>query len=108
MTELLPEVQLFGGTEEGKAGNKRPTVTDILTWVQCFGNYMLAPCYPDSIPELMAYMMEIVGQAKRFRGKTWVLYNAIFRRQVAASGNRRWSEVNNTLHASCYSASGLG
>ena len=113
MTELLPEVQLFGGTEEGKSGNKRPTVTDILTWVQCFRIYIsvLALCYPDSIPELMAYMMEIVGQAKRFRGKTWVLYDTTFRRQAAASGNRRWSEVNGTLHTSYYSGeapSGLG
>jgi len=68
MNELLPEVQLFGEAEGGKSGSKRPTVTDILTWVQCFAVYIsvLAPCYPDSIPELMAYMMEIVGQARRF------------------------------------------
>ena len=88
-------------------------MTNILIWVQCFRIYIsvLAPCYLDSIPELMAYMMEIVGQAKRFRGNTWVLYNATFRRQAAALGNRRWSEVNSTLHASCYSGeapSGLG
>jgi len=113
MAELLPEVQLFGGTEDGRPGGRRPTVTDILTWVQCFGIYVsvLAPSYPDAVPELLAYMLEIVGQAKRFRGKTWVLYDATFRRQAAASGNRRWSEVNGTLHASCYSGeapAGLG
>ena len=113
MAELLPEVQLFGVTEDGRQGGRKPTVTDILTWVQCFGIYIsvLAPCYPEAIPELIAYMIEIVGQAKRFRGKTWVLYDATFRRQTAASGNRQWSEVNGTLHASCYSGeapSGLG
>ena len=113
MAELLPEVQLFGGAEDGRPGGKRITVTDILTWVQCFGIYVsvLAPSYPEAVPELLAYMLEIVGQAKRFRGKTWVLYDATFRRQAAASGNRRWSEVNGTLHASCYSGeapSGLG
>ena len=37
MAELLPEVQLFGGAEDGRSGNRRPTVTDILTWIQCFG-----------------------------------------------------------------------
>ena len=36
IAELLPEVQLFGGTKDGRPGAKRPTVTDILTWVQCF------------------------------------------------------------------------
>ena len=52
-----------------------------------------------------------MGQAKQLRGKTWVLYDATFRRQVGASGNHHWSEVNSTLHASCYSGealSGLG
>ena len=110
MAELLPEVQLFGGAEDGRSGNRRTTVVDKL---QCFGIYVsvLAPSYPESIPELIAYMLEIVGQAKRFRGKTWVLYDATFRRQAAASGNCRWSEVNSTLHESCYSGeapSGLG
>ena len=113
MAELLPEAQLFGVTEDGRQGDRKPTVTDILTWVQCFGIYIsvLTPCYPEAIPELITYMIKIVGQAKRFRGKTWVLYDATFRRQAMASGNHQWSEVNGTLHASCYSGeapSGLG
>jgi len=110
IAELL---QLFERAEDGRPGGRRPTVTDILTWVQCFGIYVsvLTPSYPEAVPELLVYMLEIVGQAKRFRGRTWVLYDATFRRQAAASGNRRWSEVNSTLHASCYSGqapSGLG
>ena len=45
MAELLPEAQLFGGAEDGRPGGIRPTVTDILTWVQCFRVYVsvLAP-----------------------------------------------------------------
>jgi len=76
MAELLPEVQFL----DGRPGGKRPTVTDILPWVQCFGIYalVLAPSYPEAVPELLEYMLEIVGQAKRFRGKTWVLYDATF------------------------------
>ena len=74
MAELLPEVQFL----DGRPGGKRPT--DILTWVQCFRIYVsvLAPSYPELVPELLEYMLEIVGLAKRFRGKTWVLYDATF------------------------------
>jgi len=105
MAELLPEVQLLWVAEDWKPGGRRPTVTDILTWLQCFGIYVsaIAPSYPEAVPELLAYILEIVGQAKRFRGRTWVLYDATFYRQAAASGNRQWSEVNSTLLASCYS-----
>ena len=53
---------------------------------------MLAPSYPEAVPELLAYMLEIMGQAKQFHGKTWVLYDPIFCRQAsAASGSRQWA-----------------
>ena len=105
MAELLPEVQLFGGGKEGKPNSWKRAVTDIMTWVQCFATYVsvLGPCYPDSIPELMAYLQEIVRASQRFQGRAWVCYDATFRRQAAVSGNRRWSEVNGTLHTACYS-----
>ena len=103
MAELLPEVQLFG--EESKPGSRKHTVTDILTWIQCFGTYIsvLGPGHPECIPKLMAYMQEIVRASQRFQGRAWVCYDATFRRQAAASGNRRWSEINGTLHHACYS-----
>ena len=72
MAELLPEVQLFG--EESKPGSRKHTVTDILTWIQCFGTYIsvLGPGHPECIPELMAYMQEIVQASQRFQGRAWV------------------------------------
>ena len=102
MSELLPEIQLFG--EEGKASTRKNTVVDILTWVQCFGTYVavLGPCFPECVPELMAYMQEIVKASQSYQGRAWVFYDATFRRQAAVSGNRRWSEINGTLHRACY------
>ena len=74
-------------------------MTDIFTWVQCFGTYVavLAPCEPRTVPELMAYMGTIVRVSQDYEGLGWVRYDSAFRRQAALSGNRRWSVINGTL-----------
>ena len=49
-----------GGVEQSKEHRVKQgrKVTDICTWVQCFGTYVavLVPAEPLVVPELMAYM----------------------------------------------------
>ena len=101
MADLLPEVGLSNREGESKKLlQKRPHwVTDIWSWLHCFGTYVsvLGPCYPQAIPELMAYMSLIIRCSQDYEGLAWVSYdNMSFRRQAAASGNRNWLEVNST------------
>ena len=106
MADLLPEVRL--SDREGEAEKllqKRPRcVTDIWSWLHCFGTYVsvLGPFYPQAIPELMAYMSLIIRCSQDYEGLAWVRYDMSFRRQAAASGNRNWSEVNSTLYSVCF------
>ena len=74
MAELLLEV-LVSARAPSQMGlsalvyRKRP-ITDVLTWVQCFGVYvgMLAKQFPDVVPELMSYMVAIIKASKDYEG----------------------------------------
>ena len=75
MGELLPEFWALSkeddGNMRGEAKVRRSRkVTDIFTWLQCFGTYVsvLAPAYPDRIPELMAYMTMIIRASQDYAG----------------------------------------
>ena len=106
MGELLPEFNVGSREEHGTSrADVRPrrsrSVTDILTWLQCYGMYVsvLAPSQPDLIPELMSYMSLIIRVSQDYSGLAWVRYDAAFRRQAALTGNKRWSVVNSSLFA---------
>ena len=106
MADLLPEVRLSDREGESeKLLQRRPQcVTDIWSWLHCFGTYILVlgPVYSQAIPELMAYMSLIIRCSQDYEGLAWVCYNMSFRCQAAASGNRNWSEVNSTLYSICF------
>ena len=105
MADLLPEVRLSTAESEGKSIQRKPRcVTDIFSWLQCFGTYVsvLGPVYPSAILEMMAYMNLIVLCSQDYEGLAWVRYDMAFQRQAATSGNKRWSEVNSTLYAICF------
>ena len=53
------------------------TVTDILTWAECFNSYiaMLTTFHPLRSRDLLAYMALIVWTAKRFVGTAWLDYD---------------------------------
>lgn len=57
---------------------------------------------PAAIPELMAYMSTIIRVSQDFEGLAWERYDAAFRRQAAATGNRRWSRINSSLYSICF------
>ena len=91
MAELLLEV-LVSARAPSQMGpsalvyRKRP-VTDVLTWVQCFGVYvgMLAKQFPDVVPELMSYMVAIIKASKDYEGLAWVNYDTLYRRRAVAT-----------------------
>ena len=84
-----------------RCAHRSRSVTDILTWLQCYGTYVsvLAPSQPELIPELMSYMSLIIRVSQDYSGLAWVRYDAAFRRQAALTGNKRWSVVNSSLFA---------
>lgn len=93
MGELLPESWVGPKEQEAESVKERRArqgrkVTDIFTWVQCFGTYVavLAPADLLAVPELMAYMGTIVRMSQDYEGLGWVRYDLVFRRQAALSG----------------------
>ena len=108
MSELLPEFWSPRGDDSDSGrenkGRRSRKVTDIFTWLQCFGAYVSvrAPPAPHLIPELMAYMATIVRVSQDFSGLAWVRYDAAFRRQAALTRNDRWSVINSTLYTMCF------
>ena len=106
MGELLPEFWLCARDDTKSRSRRSRKVTDISTWTRCFATYVsvLGPANPTAIPELMAYLASIVQANQDFDGLVWERYNAAFRRQAAATGNRMWSRVNPSLYTLCFSA----
>ena len=113
MGELLPEFWA-GPKEEEQSKECRVRqgrkVTDICTWVQCFGTYaaVLVPAEPLVVPELIAYMGITVRVSQDYEGLGWVWYNSAFRRPAALSGNRKWSVMNGTLFTMNFSGRAAG
>ncbi len=115
MGELLPEFWVGPKEAEGdvgkeKRGRQSRKVTDVFTWLQCFGTYVavLATHEPTVVPELMAYMGLIIRVSQDYEGLGWVRYDSAFRRQAALSGNKKWSAVNGTLFTVNFSGRASG
>ena len=107
MAELLPEFWSRGKDEENSS--KQPVrrtrkVTDIFTWVQCFTAYVsvVATRYPETVPELMGYLMVVVQASQDYEGQAWARYDEAFRRRAAIDGNRCWSKLNTTIYTMCF------
>lgn len=108
MSEMLPEFWTQTKSDEAEskpaAARRRRQVTEIFTWIQCFCTYVgvLGGKHPESVPELMAYLITITRVSQDFAGVAWVRYDAAFRRQAAITGNRRWSQINPSLYSICF------
>ncbi len=112
MTELLPE---FWGSSPAKSdeasssqqpatGKKKRKITDIWTWLQSYALYVgvMSGQHPEAVPELMAYLVNILRASQDFTGLAWLTYDAAFRRQAAITGNHQWSRLNPTLYNICF------
>ena len=80
---------------------QRRLIPNITVWVQCFCIYagVMAMKHPDSIPDMLAYMREIVQANNQYRWPSWVIYDSSYRKQAAASGNRDWSKVDPSIYS---------
>ena len=93
--------------EEGELDTKRrcgKRVTDIFTWLQCFGVYVSirGAQSPESIPELMAYMSLIIRVNREYTGMAWWNYDVLFQKHAALKQDNKWSVINTTLYARCF------
>jgi len=57
---------------------------------------------PEAIPELMAYMMSIIRVSREYSGLGWMHYDVLFRKQAALKGDTKWSVINPTIYARCF------
>lgn len=110
MQELLPESWQTAGQEGENLPQKcsKRRVLDIKVWVQCFACYMgvLATRNPQRIPELLAYLIQIVRVNQEFEGSGWAVYDETFCRHAAVSGNQQWSKLNTSLFLLCFTGKG--
>ena len=108
MGELLPETWNLKPGEEASQqlllARKKKPVTDLKTWVQCFAIYagIISMKHPEVISDMMAYMVMIVKAAEEYAGLAWVRYDEAFRSQAAAKKEVKWSQVNPSLFAQCF------
>ena len=56
----------------------------ITTWVQCSSIYasVLATKHGEYIPELLAYMRDIIRVSKQFKWLAWIIYDTNYRQQA--------------------------
>ena len=105
MEELLPELWPVGHQEGGEGKTRKSRrITDIFTWMQCFALYssVRGQHTPGLISELMAYMVSIIRVSREYSGLGWIQYDTLFRKHAALKLDYKWSVINPTLYASCF------
>ena len=109
MQELLPELLANQKGEEcsdkhTRQAKGRKRVQDIEVWLQCYAVFVsvVARDSPETVPELMAYMVNIIRASQEYEGSAWSAYDAAFRRQAATTGHREWSKINTSLYTICF------
>ena len=109
MFELLPELLADqrggeGGAKQTSRAKGRKRVQEIGVWLQCFAVFVgvVVKFVPEVVPGLMAYMVSIIRASQEYEGAAWVAYDAAFRRQAAATGQRDWSGINTSLYTICF------
>ena len=109
MFELLPE--LLADQKAGEDTVRQPSrargrkrVQDIGVWLQCFAVFVgvVAKTSPEAVPGLMAYMIGVIRASQEYEGAAWAAYDAAFRRQAAATGQRDWGKINSSLYTICF------
>jgi len=81
--------------------NQQRLIPDITIWVQCFGIYasVLATQFPQHVPELLAYMGDIIKASKQFKWPSWVIYDVAYRQCMEETGQKDWSKVDPSIYA---------
>ena len=105
MSELLPERLTEPPEGETKKDDKRKAtkwpIQSIATWSLGFSVYMgvMAVKHLERVPDLAAYMAQIIQASWQFKGTPWQDYDTRFRMQVAAAKRRHLEVVDTSLWA---------
>ena len=100
-----------GGGSEPSVGHtqrrKREFTKDeagLLSWIQCFAAFTAIVCSqdPTRCNDLLAYMVIMVNEARRFKYQGWLTYDEMFRQSVAKSKSTTWANLNGTLYATTF------
>ena len=97
--------QLILGRQQSSGKQRRreftPDSAGLLSWVQCFGIYATIVCQqnPSRMKDLMAYLITMINEARRFKYKGWIQYDDLFRQQAAKDPKMSWSSLSSTLYA---------
>lgn len=71
------------GQRSRPAEQKARSVWDIEAWLQCFVVFVsvVSRDFPKAVPELMAYMVNIIRASQEYEGAAWEAYDTAFCRQ---------------------------
>ena len=90
---------LFPGFELVRAKPQK-MIANIVDWMKCFTTYVAAMAikFPESVTEMLAYQLVIIKASQQYDGLYWRVYDTHFRVNAAASGNRKWSQLDTDLY----------
>ena len=60
--------------------------------------------WPQWIPEMMAYMVQIIRASQEYEGLWWFVYDEAYRRQEATTGHVEWSKINPSIFTVCFTS----
>ena len=94
------------GPSGGQPSQSQREVSDILSWIQCFGVYacIVANSHPEKLQQLLAYQTMLVREARRCGRTGWQAYDTMFRQQVANDPHADWSKLNSSLYSVTFQA----
>ena len=74
----------------------------------CSATYMLiiSSRFPEALPDLIAYQLLIIKQAKRFRYPSWLYYDIEFRKWAAATKTKEWAHINSEIYTLAFTGQG--
>ena len=97
-----PQDTAQGGTPSKlKRRELTEDVNGLMSWVQCFSVYIavITNKQPTRLQELLAYMVTMINEARRFKMRGWLAYDEMFRQRAAKDHSADWTKLNNTLYA---------
>ena len=100
MADLLPEqLSTYYSDEEPKTRTKKPSVTNVMEWLQCFAVYVAVRWQkqPERIRDLMGYQALIIDTYMEYKGDCWMGYDHRFWQITASQPDRSWASIDPTL-----------
>ena len=110
MCHLLPELGITPRSEEELTSQRLARskgckqTQEIHVWLQCFALYVavIAVKCPAQVPELMAYMIQIIRASQEYEVLAQFTYNEAYRRQAAVTQHKEWSKINPLIFSVCF------